>query len=759
MTAESMDDTRMDIGAIARAIASRWFRIVVVTVVLLGATYAILAFVPKMYESSSSVLVETRDNAFMGPATGTSSSSGGAAVTIDSVISSQIGLIKSRDTLLEVVDTLNLRSVPEFNGAGVSPIGLILQLIGRKPEVKGLDETVLTNLNERLTVIRERDSAIISIFVSSIDPERAAAIADAIAAAHVKRRANLSLQDTAEASQWLEAEIVKLRERVSAAEQEVADFRIEHDLLAGANNTSLVDQQLSTIATQISQATERLNTARSRATLIRGLIEQGQPIDGLADVQNSVVIQQLSQSKAELQRQLAEKSSTLLPNHPTIRALRAQLGEIEDQIRSEGRRVATALEAEARVEEDLVASLQDEMARLKMNASSQTLNTVTLDELEREAKAQRDILESYLLRYRDAVSRSESSSALPDVRVVTAAAPSTTPASPKTALILAAVAFSALALQIGGIIFGELISGRALAAPPARSAETEVDNEPVPVVAAAADDEPELPFVAPSVAPDREPSAKPPRLAVSDYDLEPIYEDDIPDLPPRRTHSPVNEAIRETGEAEPVSAVRSAETSPVPAAQDTQPRAYVPDEPDIAALSSDLALGRVRVVMVASIGPARDARPIVEALIADALRNGLTVAHVDAATGRATVEPGLTDLASGKASFGDIVKKDLRASRADVGWGTIATLDRRSNRPATLIEALSDIYDVVIVSAGRIGMTSPLPLFAGVDCRLLLVAGPHLHPELVAAALADAEALGFGAPELVAAPLPAAEVA
>jgi uncharacterized protein involved in exopolysaccharide biosynthesis len=764
MTTESIgdDDTRMDVRALVGAVLGRWFRIVVITLVLLGATYAILYFVPKMYESSAGILVETRDNAFSGPATGTATSGGGAAITIDSAISSEIELIKSRDTLISVIDEINLRSVPEFNGTSASPIGMLLQLIGRRPEVRSIDETVLTNLNDRLTVIRERDSAIISIAVRSTDNELAARIANAIAEAHVKRRADLAIQDTAEASQWLEAEIVKLRERVSDAEKAVADFRIEHDLLAGANNTSLVDQQLSTMATQITAATERRTTAQSRAALIRGLIDQGQPIDGLADVQNSVVIQQLSQSKADLQRQIAERSSTLLPNHPTMRALNAQLGEIEQQIAREGRRVATALEAEAKVEADLVASLQGEMARLKGSASDATLNTVTLDSLEREAKAQRDILESYLLRYRDAVSRSESSSALPDVRVVTAAAPSSSPASPKTSLILGAVAFVALALQVGGIIFGELLSGRALApvrpvdgeaeaqAPPASQqdafetmppfdareveAVTPPEAEPAAAVAAAAATAPDAGAAAVVVTTEPPSVAGPP---AGERDIEELLvEPEVIEAPPPPAAASVAEA--------------ALPAEPAAAPPEPNPAIF---EVDLVALSSDIALGRVRLVLIASVGSARDAVPVAEVLMEEAILSGMSVAHVDAASGRPTLSPGLTDLAAGKASFGDVVHKDLRSNQGEVPWGTMTTLDRRSEKPLTLVGALADIYDVVVVSTGRIGMTSPLPLFAGADGRLLLVAGPQMDPEIISAAISDAEMLGFSAPEIVAAPM------
>ena len=62
-------------------------------------------------------------------------------------------------------------------------------------------------LNERLTVIRERDSAVISVYVRSADPQLAAGIANAIAAEHVKRRAGQSVTDTAEATAWLAQQI------------------------------------------------------------------------------------------------------------------------------------------------------------------------------------------------------------------------------------------------------------------------------------------------------------------------------------------------------------------------------------------------------------------------------------------------------------------------------------------------------------------------------------------------------------------------
>jgi succinoglycan biosynthesis transport protein ExoP len=336
---------------------------------------------------------------------------------------------------------------------------------------------VLANLNERLSVVRERDSAVISINVRTKTPELSARIANAIAAAHVLRRAALSLSDTAEASQWLEQEIARLRVKVQEAEDAVANYRVDNDLFTGSDNTSILNQQLTAISTQITAAMERKNAALSRSNLIRELIASGQPIENVQDVRDSVVIQQLSETKANLQGELAQRSSTLLGNHPTIRALRAQIRAIEEQITVEARRVANALEAQARIEGDLEQQLREDLTRAKLSVSTATKDNVTLESLQRDAKAQRDLLESYLLRYSDASSRATAGSALPDVRQITVAAPSVVPASPKTTLILGAVGFVALALQIGAILFGELMSGRALA-PSSFDRQEEVYDEP-----------------------------------------------------------------------------------------------------------------------------------------------------------------------------------------------------------------------------------------------------------------------------------------
>lgn len=677
------EDLRMDVRALFAALWARMLRILIVTAIILGATFAVLMVVPKLYESSSSLLVEDRTSVFT-QSVGTGTAAAGSGISIDALISSQIELVKSRDTLLAVIDSEKLRTEPEFNGSTVNPLGMVMRLLGRSVEPKSVDETVLQNLNDRLTVVRERDSAVISINVRSTDPQLAARLANAIAAEHVRRRSQQSLTDTAEATVWLEQQIADLRTKVQQADAAVAQYRSDNGIFAGTNGTTLPDQQISDIGRQITDAQGRRNTAEQRAALIRQLLSSGQPVEGVEDVRTSPVVQSLMQSRANFQGTLAEKLATLLPAHPTIKGLNAQIAQVNAQISGEAKRIADGLAAQVTIEDGLIASLNDDLARARVSASTQTQDSVALDGLTREAKAQRDLLDSYLIKYRDAAGRTDAGAAPPDVRIIAQAAPSVVPASPKTTMILGAVGFAALALQVGMVLFGELMSGRAVY--------------------------------------DRAALGR----------VEPVAEDAV-DI----ENEPVDETLaREAGtEADAPEADVFAELEVMPLSVAAEPGG-------IDHIVADMALGRARIVLLAAVSEPRDSAVLADILVQEALTKGLSVCRVDAGSARPSQMLGLTDLCADRASFGDVVHR-VREGLAEVPWGETPVLDRRSMKPLTLIEALADIYEVVVVSTGRVGINSTLPIFGGARARLVMVRQGATPDVLAEAVAADAATLGF----------------
>ena len=639
-------EVSISVSTILHALLGKLVRIGFVTVLLLAIAYAVLLFVPRLYESRAELLVEPRSTVFTSAA---STQSADNYVLDIAAVSSQIELIKSRDTIRAAIDTLALRDEPAFAGLG--------------------DEKLITELSENLVVAQERSSRLISVAYRSTDPDLAARIANGVARAHVTRRAGQQISDTIEATGWLEDEIDRLRDSVAEAERAIADFRIANDLFTGANNESLTSQQLTNFSTQITAAAERRSAAQSRAQLIRSLLESGQSVVGVSDVQASAVVQQLSQELARLQGERAQQAATLLPNHPTIRALDAQIAEINAQISSEGQRVAQALEAQARIEAELEQSLQAELDRLKVTAGSNSVEGVELAELEREAAAQRDLLNAYLLRFTEATARSEIGSSLPDVRIVSEAAPPVSPASPKVALILLAVGMASIVLQAGAVVFSELLSGRAL-----------VEHVPASVLS--------------------RPETEPLEAANSD-------------LPPAN---------------EPLPIINSSDVRPTPL------------ETEIEALAASALAGIDRLIVIASDSNGRASLDFTERLTAAIIANGQSAAEIDAASGQQGIELGLTDLCAEDADFGDVVHRGVEERFAFVPWGQGERLNRNTDRVQTLLGALADIYEVVVVVTGKVGMGSSLPLLAGAQAKCLLLTDDATG---AGGAVREIRALGF----------------
>jgi Mrp family chromosome partitioning ATPase len=204
------------------------------------------------------------------------------------------------------------------------------------------------------------------------------------------------------------------------------------------------------------------------------MLKTGQPIE-YSDVLNSELIRRLSEQRVTLLAQLAEQSSSLGDRHPRIKELKAQIADLDQQIRLEAARTARSFENDARIAAARVDSLTVNFDQLKNQAAGTNERSVELRALERDAKAQRDLLESYLAKYREATSRETLNSAPADARVISRASVSNVPAYPKKlpSVLIATVAM--LMLSCGFVLTKELLNvpGRA-AAPVAPRVEPRV---------------------------------------------------------------------------------------------------------------------------------------------------------------------------------------------------------------------------------------------------------------------------------------------
>src|SRR5262245_16264491 len=391
----------IDLHALGAALSRKRGWIIIPTVLAFVLSLAIVNVITPRYKSEARILVEGRENVFLRP----SGERNEERNALDpEAVTSQVQLVLSRDLAREIIRKNKLAERPEFDPAlgGISPVKSLLALfgIGRDPFSMTPEERVLDAYYERLTVYAVDKSRVIVVEFQSRDPELAARVANSIAEGYLVLQQDARQDQAKAAVQFLSGRLDELRNEVSQAESRVEEFRSKSSLFVGTNNTTLSNQQMGELNTQLINARTQKADAEAKAQLIRELLRTGRPIEA-SEVLNSEQIRRPSEQRVALRAQLAEQSSTLLGNHPRIKELKAQLADLDNQIRDEAGKIARSLEYNARRASTLVDELTQTLEQSKKQASSTNSQDVQLRALEREARVKRDQLESFLAKYRD----------------------------------------------------------------------------------------------------------------------------------------------------------------------------------------------------------------------------------------------------------------------------------------------------------------------------------------------------------------------
>lgn len=511
----SASDIDVDLGRLFGSLARRWKRILFVALVATALALAFAWLATPSYRGETRILIETRESVFTRPQGGAEDD---RPLLDEEGITSQVEVIGSTDFLKQVALKLDLSRLPEFDeAADMSLLSRMLVVVGLKNDPNEIppEERVLKAFREKLNIYRVEKSRVIVIEMSSEDPKLAAEIPNALADAYIAGQGAAKLESNSEATDWLEPEIANLSRRVKEAEGRVASFRAQSDLLIGQNNSVLATQQLSELSTELSRVRANRGAAEANASSVRAMLESGASLDALPEVLSSPLIQRLRERQVQLKADIADLSTTLLENHPRLRALRSQLADLDRQIRTEAQNVLKALSSEANAAQLREKQLLADLNTLKAESARAGEEEVELRALEREANAQRSLLESYLARYREASSRRDGNYLPADARIFSRATVPSEPYYPKPLPIASAAFVGSLLLMAIVTLLQELFSGRAMR--PAAGSRLEpgpgvVATEPV-VVDAVASQAPDAPPTVPLPMP--EPSASAPAETVA----------------------------------------------------------------------------------------------------------------------------------------------------------------------------------------------------------------------------------------------------
>src|SRR3954454_22941688 len=316
------------------------------------------------------------------------------------------------------------------------------------------DETrLLEKFRSHLDISRRGLTYVIGITFTSIRPQQAARYANAVAEAFVATQGRVRTDATEEAAGWLSSRLKALNERLRTSEDAVASFRLQHKIInAGKDSTT---QQL-----RITEMTQQVSAARVHTEEAKSRYEQAQR-DLKANVDGPVkqdLLSTLRAHRSALNDQIAQKRAVYGDRHPDLMISLSQLNDLNRQIEVERKKNIDTAKSEYEAQLEQQKSLEDQLKSVESQMLTDGQALVRLQELQRDADANRNIYEQFLSRFKATNEQRMLQSS--QTKIASPAIAPLRPTRPPLSLLLAALAIASILISIAIVAVMRSVSGK-----------------------------------------------------------------------------------------------------------------------------------------------------------------------------------------------------------------------------------------------------------------------------------------------------------
>jgi succinoglycan biosynthesis transport protein ExoP len=420
------------------------------------------------------------------------------------MIDTQVEILKSENLALKIIENLHLTRDPEFIGPPRGLISIARGIISNlfaKPKSESESESDLTRqvvraFEHQLTVNRVGMTYIIEIGFESIDPGRAAQIANAVADGFIVDQMETRYQTIQSATAWLQDRLNELRGKGAAAERAVVDYKTKNNIV-DTGGRLINEQELADVNTALTQARAATADAQARLDLVTQVLHDDNPNSKVppelyypermkgGDAANATVttmaqnpiITQLRQQYLELAQREALFSRKYGENHLAVVNLRNRMQEIHRSIINELALIAAAYKSEYDIAKARENSLEKTLAATVAGSQRTNKAQIELRQLESAAQTYRALYENFQKRYMD--SAQEQLLPMAEAHVTTRASRPLAKSSPKSFKILVAATMGGLVLGVG-LAFLREISDRVFRT--GKQVETRLNTECLAIV-------------------------------------------------------------------------------------------------------------------------------------------------------------------------------------------------------------------------------------------------------------------------------------
>ncbi len=433
----SVAPQQLSIADICRTLAKRKALILTFAAIVLcfAAAYAFLK--TPMYEGVARLQIDPTRSTSLGLENDKNSMS---SADVDGRIKTEVTIIQSDTVAMQVMKALKLYADPAFAGKDTIPRPSI-DLAELTPSQR---QRLLERFKGDLTVKTIPATQIVEIGFRSPDPVLATNVANSIIDEYLQRNLAARVKGTAQVSQWVLEQMQEIRTNTTAAQDKLAAFQKENNLLGTDESDNIVTDRLK-------QLNEELTQAEADRIVKEGRFRLANP--GNAELIGSLVpsttLQVLRTQEADLRAQQAQLSAKFGSGYPKLRELQEEIGRIETAINAEGENVKARLANEYDAAAKSEAMIRSQFEQQKAEAYKLNEHVAQYAILKHEVEAGQQLYDTLQLNLKTAGITSGLASSFVDV--IDRAQVPDKPVEPRKRLYLA--------LGLGGGLFGGLLLG------------------------------------------------------------------------------------------------------------------------------------------------------------------------------------------------------------------------------------------------------------------------------------------------------------
>jgi capsular exopolysaccharide synthesis family protein len=366
-------------------------------------------------------------------------------------VNTELVLLQQVSLAERVVESLKLDQHPAFAPPPVDPKTAKKTEVSAQPSQPAQTPEEKAALRRRaiagallygLKIKRQETTRIVYLNYSSPSPELAADIANEWSLQYIAQKIDQNQAELQSAGSGMAARLDKLRGEVLAREEALANYKVANNLMTVGTST-LTESEISALNRQVASNKLDLAEQEAKLTTARQQLQNTGVSAEMAGPVGSRVLTTLRLKRAQITRQIADLQTTYGPRHPQVIAAQNQLSDIDQQIRIEGDRLLSSLEAEVDVDRRRLSQTQSSLGAATGQLVSANSASAGLSQLENDAVAAQEVFEHYLNLYKQSLTANPAQNI--HARLISLARTPSAPSSPN--LVMAFI----IALGLGTI--------------------------------------------------------------------------------------------------------------------------------------------------------------------------------------------------------------------------------------------------------------------------------------------------------------------